>query len=269
MLSSTPLFTAPYIYKNTKEWERIVQITFYSAVYDYFYQSVTETLWRSDTDAKWVLDVASWVEEDELFQDKKDLRSKQVSGLTQFESVDEAVRYAIDWVLAFQQKDLTAQITGRPWGTTDLSAYIITPGTPLYTSYGNLSAYTRPWHPRDLAARMSIYDYWADMNAYIDPSIHESKDLEASIKMWGPLSVHIEFGPEPVVPTDPNKANLMFTDHSNVWPPATPGEGKGFAQKAADLLASVFGYSEALDVDLELGAPNDPPEGDDIDIDFD
>ena len=80
--------------------------------------------------------------------------------------------------------------------------------------------------------------------------------------------MHIDFPEEEQHPPDPNFARLMFNDYSNVFPPATPGEGKGFAQKISNLAASVFGYSTALDVDLELGAPNDPPEGDDVDIDF-
>jgi len=261
------LFTAPYVYNSRVLWERLVQISFFSQVYDYFYQSVSSSLWKDDDTEKWTLNVASWLEEETYLRDRTSLREKVVGDVTEFESVDEAIRYAIDWVISFPTRDLGAQIQPIIPPHKDLAGRI----NPfkVYSSSANLIANTVPFHPRDLGARMRIIDYWADMSAYVKDAHPQTKDLAATVKVWGPLSVHIEFGEESIVPTDPNYAQLMFNDFNNVFPPATPGEGKGWSTKRVNLIANIFGYSEALDADLEFGAPNDPPEGDDVDIDFD
>jgi len=152
-------FIAPYIYNNMELFSKIVQIRFLSGVYDYFYQSASTTLWKEDSDAKWIIDVSSWDEETEYFADKKDEKTKIVFDLTQFESIDEAVRYAIDWVLAFPQRDLFATITGSVHEITKLKdlAATISGGGKIYSSAYNLPASTTPWHPRELPARMRIY----------------------------------------------------------------------------------------------------------------
>jgi hypothetical protein len=140
-------------------FSKIVQIRFLSGVYDYFYQSAADALWKEDSDAKWIIDVASWDEETEFIADKRDEKTKIVFDLTQFESIDEAIRHAIDWVLAFPQRDLMATITGSVHEITKLKdlAATITGGGKIYSSAYNLPASTTPWHPRGLPAHMRIY----------------------------------------------------------------------------------------------------------------
>ncbi|GAH02724.1 unnamed protein product, partial [marine sediment metagenome] len=224
-------FTAPYIYNNMELFSKIVQIRFLSGVYDYFYQSASDTLWKEDKDAKWIIDVSSWDEETEYFADKKDEKTKIVFDLTQFESIDEAVRYAIDWVLAFPQRDLGAAITSV--GQYKELAARIRVDAPYSAAY-NLPAYVRPWHPRDLSARARLYGngpawgpyQYRDFPSYIKDTHPQTDNLSATIKIWGPLSVHIDFPEEEQHPPDPNFARLMFNDYNYVFPPATPGEGK-------------------------------------------
>jgi hypothetical protein len=162
---SDVLFTAPYIYKSKVLWERVVEISFYSQVYEYFYQSVTDSLWKDDNTEKWVLNVASWLEEDTYLQDRTSLREKLVNNIEEFESIDEAIRYAIDWVLTFPTRDLGAQIQGIIPPYTDLLARINAFKT--YSSAQNLTARVVPFHPTDLSAFMTIIDEWGDLSATI------------------------------------------------------------------------------------------------------
>jgi hypothetical protein len=165
-------FGAPYIYKNTKLWQRLVSIVFYSQVYEYFYQSVSNRLWKTVDTQKWILNVSSWLEEDTYLQDKKSLREKLINDIVEFESVDEAVRYAIDWVISFPIKDLGAQITSRTWWDAatnptmkDLAARVTGSGGVLYSSYSDLSSRIVSFHPRDLVAQMRVIDWWGDLGA--------------------------------------------------------------------------------------------------------
>ena len=159
------LFTAPYIYKNKVLWERLVQITFFSQVWDYFYQSVTDQLWKDDQSENWVLNVASWLEEDTYLRDRTSLREKIVGDIVEFETVDEAIRHAIDWVISFPTRDLGAQITPVIPPYKDLAGRI----NPfkVYTKSADLIASIVPFHTRNLAARMQIIDEWADLGATV------------------------------------------------------------------------------------------------------
>ena len=159
------LFTAPYIYNNRVLWERLVQISFFSQVYDYFYQSVTDSLWKDDDSEKWVLNVESWLEEETYLRDRTSLREKIVGDVTEFESVDEAIRYAIDWVISFPTKDLGAQIQPVIPPYKDLAGRI----NPfkVYTKSADLIASVVPFHTRDLNAQMQIVNEWLDLGALV------------------------------------------------------------------------------------------------------
>jgi hypothetical protein len=173
-------FKAPYIQNNMELFSRTVQIRFLEGVADYFYQSSANVVWKVDSEEKWVIDVKSWLEEEEFIADKKEEKTKIVSDITQFESVDEAIRYAIDWVLAFPQRDLPAIITGARHEITklkDLTA-TITGGGKIYSSYLNLPAQTQPWVPSNLPASLQLYGNgpaWAG---------HELRDLPARVGYW-------------------------------------------------------------------------------------
>ena len=180
------LFTAPYVYNNRVLWERLVQISFFSQVYDYFYQSVSTSLWKDDDAEKWTLNVASWLEEETYLRDRTSLREKLINEIEEFESVDEAIRYAIDWVISFPTKDLGAQIHGTTWWDEalnptmkDLEAQIRSFGSITYSSSFDLRAMTTPFHPRDLGAVIeNIYGNgspWAG---------HEYRDLPGRVGYW-------------------------------------------------------------------------------------
>jgi hypothetical protein len=250
-----------------------VQISFFSQVYDYFYQSVSTSLWKNEDTEKWTLNVESWLEEETYLRDRTSLREKIVGEVAEFESVDEAIRYAIDWVISFPTKDLGAQIYGTTWWDEalnptmkDLEAQIRSFGSITYSSSFDLRAMTTPFHPRDLGARMRIIDYWADMPVYIKDTHPQLKDLAATVKIWGPLSVHIDFPEEAQFPPHPNAAQLMFDDSPDHW---VAGVGKGWSSERVNLIANIISVVPSLAVEIEFGAaPNDPPEGNDIDIDF-
>lgn len=173
-------FIAPYILNNMELFTRIVQIRFLSGVFDYFYQSSSNIAWKVDSDSKWTIDVTSWLEEEEFLADKREEKTKIVSDLTPFESMDEAIRYAVDWVLAFPQRDLPATITGARHEITKLKDLVatITGGGKIYNSYSNLPAQTQPWVPKELPAHLQPYG-----NGPAWPG-HEYRDLLTRVGYW-------------------------------------------------------------------------------------
>lgn len=194
-------FTAPYILNNMELFSKIVQIRFLSGVYDYFYQSAADALWKEDSDAKWIIDVASWDEETEFLADKRDEKTKIVFDLTEFESIDEAIRHAIDWVLAFPQRDLAATITGSVHEISKLKDLVatISGGGKIYSTAANLPASTTAWHPRDLSAYARMYgngviyggQQFRDMPARVG-YWWQAPDLGATIQCINWHAAHIE-----------------------------------------------------------------------------
>lgn len=171
-------FTAPYILNNMELFSKLVNIRFLSTVYDYFYQSAASALWKENSLEEWVLEVTSWDEEEEFFGEKRNEKRKVVDGITEFESVDEAIRYALDWVLAFPQRNLTASITGsiHPLDKlSNLSAYINS-GGKIYSDAKNLPALMQTYHALNMSASMCIYgngpqyggQQYRDMTAWVN-----------------------------------------------------------------------------------------------------
>lgn len=89
-----------------------VEMAFESIVSDYYYSSDGTYAWKKDRFESWLLDVRSILPEDKVLRLKRRLhRATTVHDLRKFSSVDEAVRYAIDYVTENPQKDLSAYIT--------------------------------------------------------------------------------------------------------------------------------------------------------------
>lgn len=105
-------------------WNEVVEILFESIVDDYFYIEANQTVHRTDKYARWLLEINSYVPENtELGIKRKLHRMKKLHNLTKFASIDEAMRFAINYVTEYNYGNIrgTINITG---GFSNLSSYI-------------------------------------------------------------------------------------------------------------------------------------------------
>jgi hypothetical protein len=96
---------------STIDWNRVVELSFRSIVEDYFYVGAEGRLYKTDRLAKWKSDVKSFIPENTVLGIKRKLhRAKVVYDLKDFNNIDEAVRFAIDYVIEYGRTDLNARI---------------------------------------------------------------------------------------------------------------------------------------------------------------
>jgi hypothetical protein len=119
------LYINPYHFENVKnrqkvskldhsgfvEWYEMVELSFKSIVEDYFYSSPGLSAWKVDRLDRWVLDVRSYIPQDLKLNTKRRLhRLKYISDIKRFSSVDEMMRYAIDFVTDYPEINLPAYV---------------------------------------------------------------------------------------------------------------------------------------------------------------
>jgi hypothetical protein len=133
----------PYKFENykfrenfyTKTYGQVVEdyqeidVEFKSIVYDYIYSSAGNFAAKTDRYQHFMTKISSYYSEDtSLRLDRKLHKVKILYGLNHFNSIDEAVRYAIHYVTTDFNADLNALIT-MIGHSTDLSAQL----NPIYT----------------------------------------------------------------------------------------------------------------------------------------
>jgi len=92
---------------------KVVELAFKSVVSDYYYSSVGDTAWKTSRFEKWMLDVRSYLPTDITLNLKRRLhRVTTLYDLRKFNSVDKAIRFAIDYVTETPKKDLVVEIVG-------------------------------------------------------------------------------------------------------------------------------------------------------------
>jgi hypothetical protein len=115
-----------------------VEISFRSIVKDYFYSSSGDSAWKTDRIDKWILELKSYVPGNVLLNVKRKLhKMKALYDFTSFESVDEAMKFAIEYIISYPYDDITAYINVGG-GYVDFPASI-RPRYPTST-YGNLQS---------------------------------------------------------------------------------------------------------------------------------
>jgi len=111
----------------------------------YFYVSGANKVYRIDRDRHWVVWAKSYEEEEDSFIERKMVRHKYLFKMSDYNSVDEAVRDLIDKVSYYRKVNLSAYIDGGLPIHTDLSGSI----TPFIKYswikylYGNIKGYLR------------------------------------------------------------------------------------------------------------------------------
>jgi hypothetical protein len=106
-----PYYLEPYSFDNTKHREKvytikksvvqnfkIVELSFRSTVKEYFYADAADSVYKTDRLSDWKLDVKSYLPETpRLGLKRRFYRSLVLDDLTLFDSIDEAIKYAIDY----------------------------------------------------------------------------------------------------------------------------------------------------------------------------
>jgi len=118
-------YLAPHHFENVKnkqkvsklshsgfeEWYEMVELSFKSIVNDYFYSGSGKSAWKVNRLDKWILNVSSYIPQNLKLNTKRRLhRLKYMYDLKRFGSIDEAMRYAIDFVTDYPEIDLPARI---------------------------------------------------------------------------------------------------------------------------------------------------------------
>jgi len=100
-----------FTHAGAVEWFEMVEISFKSIVDDYHYSKTGSRAWKADKLDRWILDVKSYIPMNVKLDTKRKLhRLKYIYDLTDFESIDEAMKYAIDFVTDYPERDLTTYI---------------------------------------------------------------------------------------------------------------------------------------------------------------
>ncbi len=131
--------------KFEEQWRRFVEIMFDHASdtdYHYFYVSGTNKVYRLERNKHWTIWVKSYVPDDTSIIDRKNVRFKYGFNMSNYSTVDEAVRDLIDRVSAYRELNLPASINVLALSKyKDLTAYIET--KIKYTWANNLRSFIR------------------------------------------------------------------------------------------------------------------------------
>jgi hypothetical protein len=117
--------------KGHENWRTFVEIMFNRGgpePFKYFYVSGSNKVYRIDRDRHWTIWASSYTEDDTDMIDRKNMRSKFIFNLSNYTTIDAAVRDLIDRVSAYRQVDLSAIIQPILPPSADLNASI----TPLF-----------------------------------------------------------------------------------------------------------------------------------------
>jgi len=115
----------PYVFENAKNKEKVyyrnfmgehlkfetAEISFRSIVKDYFYVSATGDAYKTDRLDRWITDVKSYIPRNARLNIKRRFhRMLTLHDMTNFASVDEAMKFAIEYVTEYPEIDLGAYI---------------------------------------------------------------------------------------------------------------------------------------------------------------
>jgi hypothetical protein len=128
----------PYLFTNIKNTERVfkldhrkqvesyedVEIAFRNIVEDYFYSSGGEVVFKKDKQQLWIAELSSFIPPDGVTTvDRKLHKWATIGGLRKFDSVDEAIKHAIEYVTLYPEASLGASISSTG-GYTNLSGTV-------------------------------------------------------------------------------------------------------------------------------------------------
>jgi len=139
--SITATWLEEYSFDNTKSreivydlnharqvnWYEVVEMYFKSMVPEYFYVGAGSSVYKTNRLDRWVLDISSYIPEGMALNIRRKLhRVKNLYDLTDFNTLDEAIRFAIDYVTSYNYGNLGAYLNVIPkiYHTADLPVRI-------------------------------------------------------------------------------------------------------------------------------------------------
>ena len=123
--SITGVYLKPYHFDNVKNKDRVynlnyagvvlslelIELSFRSIVKEYFYSDSGSTAWKIYREDKWILDIASYIPQNLAINVKRKLHKlKSLGDISRYDSIDEAVRMAIEYVTSYPYNDIPAYI---------------------------------------------------------------------------------------------------------------------------------------------------------------
>jgi hypothetical protein len=109
-----------------ERWRRTVELLFRhdgADPYHYFYVSGNQQVYRLDRSRHWTIWAHSYVETDDIIE-RRNIRRKYIFKMSDYNTIDEAIRDIIDRVSTYRQTDLNASITSIMPNYKDLSASV-------------------------------------------------------------------------------------------------------------------------------------------------
>lgn len=97
--------------KGETQWQREAEILFSSSVSKYFYVGGNQNIYRFDRDDHWVIRVEGYEKLEGSGVERGKNRTKYIFKLSEYDSVDAAIRNIIDRVTSFRRADLSASLT--------------------------------------------------------------------------------------------------------------------------------------------------------------
>lgn len=139
--------------KFESQWSRFIEIMFDNQTdgdYHYFYVAGTGRVYRVDRTKHWTVWVKSFREDEDSIIDRGSVRFKYGFNMSNYNTIDEAIRDLIDRVSAYRRASLSAYINGLPNNYLNLRSYL----NPIvkYSWSKNLSANLNSITPANLAA---------------------------------------------------------------------------------------------------------------------
>jgi len=146
------VYLEPRHFDNTKNKDRVynrtysgvidslqlIEISFSSIVEEYFYSDAGSSAWKTNRADKWITDISAYIPADTAINVKRKLhRMKSLWDISMYESIDEAVRDAIDYVTGYPYDDIPAYINPHG-GFLNLNAMVT--GHGITSTNNNLPA---------------------------------------------------------------------------------------------------------------------------------
>jgi len=159
-----------YLYKT-------LELTFASRVLDYIYDAVDNAVYPIG-DGKWVLDVSELTLVDSFFDRSPLDRKKSLGDITEYDSIDEAIRAVIVLLTEGYSSDMTASITATG-GYSAISALVIPQKRDKVSDlYASVTLVT---NLPDLYASISAYSGYNPLKAFIIGYSTQAPDITADI----------------------------------------------------------------------------------------
>lgn len=169
-----------------EKWRRFVDLMFNTngdTDFHYFYVSGANKAYRIDKERHWTIWAESYIKDKTNVIERRNVRSKYIFRLSDYNTIDEAVRSLIDRVAEYRKHDLKAYINGYLPPHLDLSAelkpkviyswvkHLKTKLYGVYSSTKNISA--------DLYGK---YIANVQLNTYLKQTYPTSNQLRSTIK---------------------------------------------------------------------------------------